>query len=52
MTDFDADLVSIQEARTLAVAAREAQRAFLSATQADVDRICAAMTRAIMDNAP
>jgi len=46
MAEFDADLQSIQEARTLAVAAREAQRQFLHASQAEVDRICAAMAEA------
>ena len=40
---MDQDLISIQQARDLAQAAREAQRQFLSATQSDVDRICAAM---------
>ena len=46
MTEFDLDLQSIQEARTLATAAHEAQRQFLSASQLDVDRICAAMAEA------
>ncbi len=49
MTDFDNDLQSIQEARTLATQAREAQRQFLRATQAEVDRICAAMAQAAAD---
>jgi acetaldehyde dehydrogenase (acetylating) len=49
MADFDNDLQSIQEARTLAVKAREAQRAFLHASQAEVDRICAAMAQAAAD---
>jgi acetaldehyde dehydrogenase (acetylating) len=49
MADFDNDLQSIQEARTLAVQAREAQRKFLHATQAEVDRICAAMAQAAAD---
>ena len=49
MADFDNDLQSIQEARTLAVQAREAQRAFLHASQAEVDRICAAMAQAAAD---
>jgi acetaldehyde dehydrogenase (acetylating) len=44
--EYDLDLQSIQEARTLAVAAREAQRQFLRASQAEVDRICAAMVEA------
>jgi acetaldehyde dehydrogenase (acetylating) len=46
MAEFDHDLQSIQEARTLAVAARDAQRQFMHATQAEVDRICAAMAEA------
>jgi acetaldehyde dehydrogenase (acetylating) len=51
MTDFDNDLLSIQEARTLATQARDAQRKFLHATQAEVDRICAAMAQAAADAA-
>lgn len=43
---MDNDLLSIQEARDLAVAARAAQQQFLHASQADVDRICAAMAEA------
>lgn len=43
---FDLDLESIQEARDLAIASREAQRAFATATQAEVDRICEAMAEA------
>ena len=43
---MDNDLLSIQEARNLAVAARAAQQQFLHASQADVDRICAAMAEA------
>jgi len=47
MTDeLDRDLVSIQEARRLAVACREAQRAFADTSQEEVDRICAAMADA------
>ena len=49
MAELDKDLLSIQEARTLAVAARAAQRQFLHATQAEVDRICAAMAQAAAD---
>jgi acetaldehyde dehydrogenase (acetylating) len=49
MTDFDNDLQSIQEARTLATRARDAQRKFMRATQAEVDRICAAMAQAAAD---
>ncbi len=49
---LDPDLRSIQEARDAAVAAREAQRAFMAADQATVDRICAAMaTAAFADSA-
>ena len=43
---MDSDLLSIQEARDLATAARDAQRQFLHASQAEVDRICAAMAEA------
>jgi len=46
MDAIDKDLVSIQEARNLAVAAREAQKIWAKATQADVDRVCAAMADA------
>ena len=46
MAEIDNDLLSIQEARTLAVAAREAQKQFMRASQAEVDRICAAMAEA------
>jgi acetaldehyde dehydrogenase (acetylating) len=46
MAEFDHDLQSIQEARSLVVAAREAQRQFVHASQAEVDRICAAMAEA------
>lgn len=49
MADFDNDLQSIQEARTLATQARDAQRQFLHASQAEVDRICAAMAQAAAD---
>lgn len=51
MAEFDKDLLSIQEARTLAVQARDAQRKFMSATQAEVDRICAAIAQAAADAA-
>jgi len=43
---MDNDLLSIQEARDLATAARKAQRQFLHAAQAEVDRVCAAMAEA------
>jgi acetaldehyde dehydrogenase (acetylating) len=49
---LDADLRSIQQARDLAVAAKAAQQQFAGASQADVDRICAAMVEAIMREAP
>ena len=49
MAELDKDLESIQEARTLAVQARDAQRKFLHATQAEVDRICAVMAQAAAD---
>ena len=51
MAEFDNDLLSIQEARTLATQARDAQRKFMHATQAEVDRICAAMAQAAADAA-
>jgi len=44
--EYDKDLQSIQEARRLAVACREAQRSFMHATQEQVDRIVAAMVEA------
>ena len=43
---FDSDLQSIQEARTLAQTAYEAQQEFFGFSQAQVDRICAAMADA------
>lgn len=46
MAEFDSDLQSIQEARSLAVAARDAQKQFMHASQAEVDRVCAAMAEA------
>ena len=46
MAEFDPDLLSIQEARRLAEAARDAQRQFAHASQAEVDRVCAAMAEA------
>lgn len=48
---FDLDLESIQEARNLMIACREAQRAFATATQSEVDRICEAMAEAAYANA-
>ncbi|MBI5296677.1 MAG: aldehyde dehydrogenase family protein [Chloroflexi bacterium] len=49
MTELDNDLLSIQEARTLATQARDAQRKFLHASQAEVNRICEAMAQAAAD---
>ncbi|MCX6082673.1 MAG: aldehyde dehydrogenase family protein [Chloroflexi bacterium] len=46
MSDIDLDLLSIQEARSLAKAARDAQKQFIHASQAEVDRICQAMSEA------
>lgn len=48
---FDADLRSTQQARDLAVKAREAQRAFQFTSQEEVDRICEAMVTAAMREA-
>ena len=49
--DMDADLRSVQQARDLAVGAREAMRAFQFAPQDEVDRICEAMVAAAMREA-
>jgi len=46
MPDYDLDLQSIQEARTLAMNARQAQLLWAKASQAEVDRVCAAMAEA------
>jgi acetaldehyde dehydrogenase (acetylating) len=46
MPELDADLRSIQEARTLALAAQAAQALWARATQEEVDRVCAAMAEA------
>lgn len=46
---FDRDFVSMQEARDLAVAARDAQRIWAKAAQADVDRVCEAMANAAFE---
>jgi len=43
---LDADLLSIQEARSLANAAHQAQRLWAKASQAEVDRVCQAMAEA------
>ena len=42
----DKDLLSIQEARQMALQAYEAQRVWANATQQQVDRVCAAMAEA------
>jgi acetaldehyde dehydrogenase (acetylating) len=49
MPELDNDLLSIQEARTLSTQARDAQRKFLRASQAEVNRICEAMAQAAAD---
>jgi len=46
MSEFDQDLISIQEARTLALAAKSAQEWWGRASQEEVDRVCAAMAEA------
>ena len=43
MTEFDKDLRSIQQAREMVQKAREAQKIWGFATQAEVDRVCEAM---------
>jgi acetaldehyde dehydrogenase (acetylating) len=49
--EYDSDLRSVQEARSLAVACRAAQREFATASQAEVDRVCAAMADAVFRDA-
>ena len=46
MPEFDKDLRSIQQARQMMVSAREAQKIWGYATQAEVDRVCEAMAEA------
>ena len=46
MPEFDKDLRSIQQAREMVLKAREAQKTWGYATQADVDRVCEAMAEA------
>ena len=46
MTEFDKDLQSIQQARTMIARSREAQKIWMNATQAEVDRVCEAMAEA------
>ena len=43
---MDKDLLSIQEARDLATAARNAQQVWAKASQSQVDAVCAAMADA------
>jgi acetaldehyde dehydrogenase (acetylating) len=51
MTELDRDLLSIQEARTLAVEAFKAWQTWAKATQEEVDRVCTAMAQAAFDAA-
>ena len=46
MPEFDKDLLSIQQARTMILLSREAQKKWATATQAEVDRVCEAMADA------
>ncbi len=46
MTEFDKDLLSIQEARDLTLQAHEAWKVWSHATQEQVDKVCAAMAEA------
>ncbi|OQY89658.1 MAG: acetaldehyde dehydrogenase, partial [Chloroflexi bacterium UTCFX4] len=46
MSELDTDLLSIQQVRNLAVAARNAQREFFHFSQEQVDKVCAAMADA------
>jgi acetaldehyde dehydrogenase (acetylating) len=46
MADFDKDLKSIQQARTMVTIARDAQRVWFKATQEEVDKVCEAMANA------
>lgn len=49
--EYDSDLRSVQEARRLAVACRTAQREFATASQTEVDRVCAVMVDAVYRDA-
>ncbi len=51
MVEFDKDLLSIQEARTLAADAFNAWKIWSKATQEQVDRVCAAMSQATFEAA-
>ncbi|MCH7664266.1 MAG: aldehyde dehydrogenase family protein [Chloroflexi bacterium] len=46
MAEFDKDLRSIQQARSMALAARDAQRIWAESSQEEVDRVCQAMADA------
>lgn len=46
MPEFDKDLRSIQQARQMVTAAREAQQIWGTASQAEIDRVCQAMAEA------
>ncbi|MCK4800864.1 MAG: aldehyde dehydrogenase family protein [Anaerolineales bacterium] len=46
MPEFDKDLRSMQQARQMVLSAREAQKTWGFATQAEVDRVCEAMAEA------
>ena len=46
MPEFDKDLLSIQQARTMILKSREAQKSWATATQAEVDQVCEAMADA------
>jgi len=50
MPEFDKDLRSIQEARDLAIRAFEAWKQWSSASQEQVDKVCAAMADAAYNN--
>jgi len=49
MSDYDKDLRSIQEARDLSTQAFAAWKQWSSATQEQVDRVCAAMAKVALD---
>jgi len=51
MADFDQDLVSIQEARTLASQAYDAWKVWSKESQEQVDRVCSAMAAAAFNAA-
>lgn len=51
MSEFDKDLRSVQEARHLSTRAFAAWKAWSSATQEEVDRVCAAMAAIALDAA-